>query len=380
MQMITIDELKTLLVRSPGWSVSLFMPAYRRGGETEQNAIRFRNLLRKAEEGLLAKGLRAVEAREMLAPAQRLLPQPDFWQHQSDGLALFLSAESFHAYRLPLPFEELVVISSRFHLAPLLPLFASDGHFYILALSQNKIRLMEGTRHTVDELDAGNTLPGMDEALQYERIEKQQQFHAGAAGGKRSAIFHGHDIGDEDKNKILRWFRKINEALPAALTGAPSPLVLAGVEYLFPLYREANTYPDLLAEGIPGNPDELKPEELHARAWPLVEPVFSKAREKAAAQYERLAGTGQTTTDLQEALLAANHGRVAVLFVAAGVQVWGTFDQAANEVCVHEAAEPDDEDLLDRAAIQTILNGGTVYAVEPEQVPERASLAAVFRY
>ena len=93
MQMITIDELKTLLVRSPGWSVSLFMPAYRRGGETEQNAIRFRNLLRKAEEGLLAKGLRAVEAREMLAPAQRLLPQPDFWQHQSDGLALFLSAE-----------------------------------------------------------------------------------------------------------------------------------------------------------------------------------------------------------------------------------------------------------------------------------------------
>jgi hypothetical protein len=30
--------------------------------------------------------------------------------------------------------------------------------------------------------------------------------------------------------------------------------VLAGVEYLLPIYREANTYPHLLAEGIHGNP------------------------------------------------------------------------------------------------------------------------------
>jgi len=42
-----------------------------------------------------------------------------------------------------------------------------------------------------------------------------------------------------------------------------APLVLAGVEYLFPIYQEANTYPDLVEEGITGNPENLKPEELH---------------------------------------------------------------------------------------------------------------------
>jgi hypothetical protein len=380
MQMITIDELKTLLARSPGWSVSLFMPAFRRGGETEQNAIRFKNLLREAEEGLLAKGLRAPAVREMLAPAQRLLPHPDYWQHQSDGLALFLSADSFRAYRLPVPFEELVVISNRFHLAPLLPLFTSDGHFYILAISQKQVRLMEGTRHTVDELDTEETFPGMAEALQYEHIDKQLQYHSGAPGGNLSPIFHGHEISDEEKNKRLRWFRKINEALPAALAGGTSPLVLAGVDYLFPLYREANTYPHLMEEGIPGSPDDLRPDELHARAWPLVEPVFSKAREKAAAQFVRSAGTGQATTDVRVAVPAAHHGRVAALFVATGVRIWGRFDEAANSVQIHESPEPDDEDLLDLTAIQTILNGGTVYAVERDLVPERASLAAVFRY
>jgi hypothetical protein len=34
----------------------------------------------------------------------------------------------------------------------LLSLFTGNGHFYILALSQNQVRLLEGTRYTVDEI------------------------------------------------------------------------------------------------------------------------------------------------------------------------------------------------------------------------------------
>jgi hypothetical protein len=47
---------------------------------------------------------------------------------------------------------------------------------------------------------------------------------------------------------------------------------------------------------------------------------------------------------------------------------------------VHEEAEPGDEDLLDFTAIQTLLNSGMVYAVEPQKVPDEALLAAAFRY
>jgi len=83
---------------------------------------------------------------------------------------------------------------------------------------------------------------------------------------------------------------------------------------------------------------------------------------------------------VREAVLAAHHGRVDVLFVALGVQMWGNFDPSTNTVHVHQDSEPGDEDLLDLAAVQSILNGGTVYAVELEQVPEHAPLAAVFRY
>jgi len=66
--------------------------------------------------------------------------------------------------------------------------------------------------------------------------------------------------------------------------------------------------------------------------------------------------------------------------VPVGQQLWGKFDPGTLSVDLHPEPEPDDEDMLDFAAIHTLLNGGTVYAVEPEQVPDAAPSAAIFRF
>lgn len=384
MDTLSLEELKTFMTKHPGWHISLFMPTHKSGRETEQDPIRFKNLLQEAEKHLLAKGVRSPDVRKMLKPAQDLLQRPGFWQNQSHGLVVFLTSDTFHFYRLPLPFEELVMITHSFHLKPLLPFFASDGHFYILALSQNQIRLLEGTRHTVDVIDLESMPQSMAETLEFERFNRQSQFHTGTSssrpGGESTGVFHGHDPSDEDKSMILRWFHKIDDELQNVIIGRKSPIVLAGVEYLFPLYKEANSYPHLVEEGIPGNPEELRPEELHKKAWPLVQPFFMQVQEQAAAQYYQLSETGQASTDIQEVVKAAHQGRVADLFVALGVQVRGSFERRTNTVHIDEGTGIGDEDLLDLSAIQTILNGGNVYAVEPEQVPDHGSLAAVFRY
>jgi hypothetical protein len=383
MDTITIDELQKFLPAQSGWHVSLYMPTENKGQETEQNRIRFKNLLQEAKQRLLSKGMRTPDVRQILNPAQRLLEKPGFWRHQSHGLAVFLTSQTFEYYRLSISFDELMIISDSFHIKPLLPFFSSDGHFYILALSQNQVRLMEGTRDAIDEIQLENMPKSMAEALQYERFIKDTQFHTGtstARHGDRDGMFHGHDPSDDDKNRILRWFQKIDDTLPNLFVGGQSPMVLAGVEYLFPLYKQANSYPHLVDVGIPGSPEELKPEELHAQVWPIVAPIFQETQEKAAARYYQLSTTEQTTTDVQEAVLAAHQGRVADLFVPLATQVWGNYDLNTNRVDIHQDQKPGDKDLLDLAAIQTILNGGEVYAVPAEQIPNQALLAAVFRY
>jgi hypothetical protein len=384
MSLLSIDELKTLVEQPQGLCVSIYMPTYRKGSETQQNPIRFKNMMRAAETQL--QELNHKDA-SLLQPALDL-DDDDFWQHQDEGLALFLAEGYFQYYRLPLKVDELVVVSDRFHLKPLMPLLTGDGEFYILALSQQQVRFFKATRYSVEEVQVEGLPKSIDDALQYDETAKAGQFRISTSKGGtantmvQAGAFHGQGSPDQDDNRrdISQYFHIIDRALHNFLRDKQAPLVLAGVEYLMPIYQEANNYQHLMEQGIFENPEILKPEELHAQALPLVEPYFSQSERAAVEYYQEMTSTGKTSTDPKEAIPAAYYGRVEQLFVAVGVQQWGSFDPQAMELQMHADAEPGDEDLLNAAAVQTLLNGGTVYAVEPEKVPNSAPLAAVFRY
>lgn len=383
MDLFSADRLTALMERPKGPCVSIYLPTHRASVENPQDRLRFKNLLKEAEGRLEALRLRPSEARDLLAQAHQMLEDDPFWRQLGDGLALFVAPEVFRFYRLPRRFSELVVVTDRFHLKPLLPLLTEDGGFYVLALSQNEVRLLQGSRDSIGEVYLKDIPKNLAEALKYDVFEKQIQVHPRAAGGPRGrpAIFHGHGGGaEETKEQILQYFRQIERGLQEILKEKRSPLVPAGVDYLLSLYREVNTYPHLMEKGVAGNPERLRPDELHAKAWEIVQPRFQEAQRQAADRYHKLRGTGKTANYLEAVVPAAHHGRIEVLFVALGVQLWGLFDPAEDKVYVNPKALPGDEDLLDLAAIQTLLHGGTVYAVEIEQMPEDAPVASILRY
>ena len=383
MSLLSMNELKMLVEKPEGLCVSVFMPTHRAGEQTRQDPIRLKNLVREAQKRLTGAGLTSKETRELLKPVKELLRKAFFWQHQNDGLAIFSSSGLFRHYRLPLSFDELVVVTSRFHIKPLLPLLTSDGRFYILALSQNEVRLFEGTRYTVNEITLEDMPESLADTLRYDS-ERNIQLHTAAPVGKgeKSVIFHGHGGGiDDAKSNILKYFRQIDAGLRKLLQGERVPLILAGVDYLLPIYARANKYSYLLDSGVTGNPEELSIEELRNRAWAVAEPYFTKERTEAYARYQRLSGTQQASDDLMKVVPASYHGRIETLFVAVGVQFWGTFDAESGQIMLHQQeAQPGDEDLLDFAAIHTLLSGGVVFAVAPEQMPDKSNVAAVFRY
>ena len=105
-------------------------------------------------------------------------------------------------YRLPLEFEELLVIADRYHLKPLIPLLSKNGHFYVLALSQKQVRLMEGSLLSIDEIDLEDVPTSMREALWFEDPERQLQFHTGSItpshAGANPAAYHGQGVSEDD--------------------------------------------------------------------------------------------------------------------------------------------------------------------------------------
>jgi Bacterial archaeo-eukaryotic release factor family 7 len=385
MDILTRQQLRSLVEVRSGQRASILMPTYRTGRKTRQHRIRLKNLLGVAEQRLSATGLRRPEIIAMLEPAQRVLRDGLFWSHQGDGLAVYLAPGVSHLFRLPLEVPELVVVSERFHVKPLLPLISGDGRFYLLAIGQKRIRLFQGSRHTMVQVELAGVTGSLVEALRGEDPQRQLQLHrtTRASGGRRErpAVYHGHGAGADDAiGRILRYFHQVDEAVNATLSGEQAPLVLVAVNYLLPIYREANSYPHVAEDAIGGSPEHLSRQVLHRRGWEVVAPLFAEAQQGAARRYNQAVGTGLAADTLETILPAAHHGQVEVLFVTVGFQQWGRFDPSANEVRLHVEEEPGDEDLLDLAAAQTFLNGGMVYAVAPEEVPGGAPLAALLRW
>lgn len=382
MDSLTLEHLKSLSRSTGGIHISIYMPSTRFGPDSQvENSRRLRNLLKAVSEQLVERGLRAAEIDALLAPARLMAEDRPFWLRASDGLALFIGPTS-KWFRLPVAFEETVVVSERYYLKPLLAHLGSDRHFYVLALSLKHVRLLRGSYDSLALVELEGAPASLSEELQWDNFEKRSlQYHTqttSASGGRRPAVFHGSGEPDP-KEEITRYFRDIDRALKEALTD-DAPLILAGVEYLLPLYREVSSIPSLVSEAIPGNPDSLGTEALHARAWAVAQSVFADDRTAAAERIDNLWATARATADPQTLVPAALGGRVETLFVALDRQVWGTVNEHDGAVEIHPRHEPGDEDLLDRAALQTLLAGGDIFAVAAEEMPREGAAVALLRY
>ena len=374
-------EVGELAARQGAHCVSIYLPTHRAGNETDQDRIRLKNLVSRATEELVALGVRRSEAEELMAPVTALRDDADFLAHLEDGLAVFVVDDGVRTFRVPETFEELVVVTDRFHLKPMLPSVTSGDVFYVLALSQNQVRLLRGSRYRVSELELTDIPESLAEALWYLDREKQLHLHGAdrVGRGRVSAIFHGHGVGKEGHDADLaQFFRAVDEGIHTIIPDLTAPLVLAGVDYLHPIYRTASRYPTIVETGIEGNPELLRAEELHDRAWPLVEPIFAEGRRAARDVF--VEGRSATVSTPGDAIEAAHLGKVAALFVSRGVQCWAVVTDDGRVLEEHADRRPGDRDVLDAAVLDTLAHGGKVFVVDQADVPGGSTVAGVLRY
>ena len=373
MELLHKEQLRSLMGQKQAPCVSIFVPTARGGEENRQGPIRLKNLIRKAEKQLARDSEKA-----LLEPVQKLAENSGFWLHQTDGLAVFSAPGTFLYYRLPTRLEELLVVTDRFHVTPLLHLFTEDGLYYLLALSKNHVRVYQCTRHGARELSLpAGTPKSVSELLAVSGVEKQARVHTGS-----STRLHGHGArpGDDDKQELKEFFRLVDRGVREKLRDDRSPLVLAAVDYEQALYREVNTHPNLVSGGVAGSPEGWPVARLLEESWQVMGPHLARRRAEAARRYQDLTGSSRASNVVEKVVREASRGRVDELFVAVSAHRWGRFDPDAQKAKIRDRPATGDEDLLDLAAIETVLHGGAVHAVDPGEVPGGGVLAAVLRY
>jgi len=375
MDLLNADDLTDLALGRGTPRISLFLPTHRDGPSTVRNGIRLRNLLRRVERALRAEGMHDARIGALLAPADQLLELMRQGDQPSNGLAVFVGPDEFRRFRVPLRLPELATIGDRFVVRPLLPLLTANGHFSVLTLTPDELRLYEGTALDLDEV----ILEGMSLAV-WQSMPRQPPLVRAVLQGRdelgEAAVFHGSGT-DDIKARVLEHFRRVNQAMRQVLRHGHVPLVLVGARSLQDLYREANTYPMLVSEGVDGNPHLFRPEVLHRRAWTIVEPMLRRAEDAAVGAHRAVRRTGRTCSRPAEVLMAAAQGRVETLFLSTSApRRWAGRDAGPLIWLGHLS---DEWDHVDLAALATVRAGGRVFAVPSQRIPERNPVAATLR-
>jgi len=322
-QTITREQLRTLSGRTGERLVSICMPTVRRGQETRQNPIRFRNLLDDVEQQLKEAGEGATKVQQRLEPLRNLLDDGDFWRHLGDGLAIYQDSDETVSYRAPFAIEERAIVGGRFHLKPLLSNTAVDRPFYIVVVSQGELHVLECRHDDFVEVEFRGLPEGMESISQYLDVEKHVQFHTAETGGggtgggeiaDHRAAYHGQGaIKDDEKVRIREYFKVLDGALDKLVKDKRAPVNFAGVDYLYPMFRDAVDSVHLLDEHVAGNFDEVRSnfKELHAKGRDIMSRLLEEERAKALDRYGHAVSNGKATTDLKEVLAAAHDGKVA---------------------------------------------------------------------
>ncbi len=191
-----------------------------------------------------------------------------------------------------------------------------------------------------------------------------------------AGVQFGTGSGRETQHAHLRdFYRAVDRGVCELLHSIQAPLVLAGVDEDVAIYRSISAYPNLLEQGIHGSPGAfVSPAQILQHAHDIALFSFQKrvANEMAEAK-ERLA-PGRFSTDLDGILRAAVEGRVSDLYLDESGRRMGTF--AAKVFGGHTNWH--DEDLLNVAALGTLLRGGAVYSLPTHCMPAGAVAAAAF--
>ncbi|WP_339626616.1 hypothetical protein [uncultured Winogradskyella sp.] len=385
MPLVTKKEIAKLHHINQDYCVSIFIPTHRAGKEVQQqqDTLLLKVQLQDVKKKLAKKGCNKTDIEAITAPIQQLIDDHLFWRQQSDGLAIFTTKNYYQKYTLPIYFEAFNYIDDAFYLKPLLPLFVGDGHFYIMTLQLEMVNLYECTQHSVTQIIINDLIPKhIKDSVGSDYEEKNMQFRTQQAFNEQ-VMYHGQDaVKGKIKKEIKTYFRAINDGLKPILKDKNIPFLLASQDYLFDIYKSVNTYSNFFDKNIKSNLKVSDILDLHELAWERIAPIFDKERKEKIARFAELQGTGKTAIEIEGILPKAFEGKIEALFCENLEDIFGTYT-LKNDTVINTTLQENKTttSLMNLAAIKTFLNGGKVYLLDKQDMPNKHSkINALYRY
>lgn len=362
--------------------LSLYQPTHRAFPDKQQNPIRFRNLLRELEESL-RREYSTRDVQPLMEPFERLAEDADFWRMRTlDGLAVLAAPDFFRVYRFQRSVPELAVVADSFHIKPLVRLLQSADGYYVLGLDRQQIRLFEGNRDRLDEVELVPGIPRTTAEAAGGEDDRERQVSTWTPGGTPGNILYGKGSQSEfEDTNAERFFRAVDHAILEQYSHPSGrPLLLAALPENQSTFRRLSRNPFLLNEEIDINPNALSLEELRERAWRAVEPHYLTRLTGLIESFEVMSAHELGDADLARVARSAVAGRVGTLLIDADRRIPGQLDAMSGAITYNDLSDPAVNDLLDDLGELVLKKGGQIVIVPADRMPTDTGIAAIYRF
>jgi len=373
--------------------VSLYMEMSRGGGEHDHIRIALKNAKSQANDAIDAAGADAAAVRERLAA----LDYADVAGGHDRRVAVFIAPDLTQV--VDARFEETSVhVGARFRLAPLVAALEQTPDHGVLVVSSDRACLYRAIGGVLKEEEVPDLPAALSDVSKFTDQQEKGNIHgredsgipasyrgglsspsgpAGPAGVPHHSM-GGHDWREDHENDLRSYANLVINAVGHHLSGTNTPLVVVADERLHGMIRASSEYPFLVEEGITQHPDTLDQEKLRSLAADCLHRAVEKRRAEAWDKVAMSLGRGdhEASDDPADIVTAAAAGRVAHLFVQSGATLPGRFDAQSLRA---DITDDGTEDLIDRALVETLRNGGDVFPLQGRS-GAGTCMAAAFRY
>jgi hypothetical protein len=368
------EDVMTLLRERGNICISVIVPTHRLSSERKVDRYEVEKLASHAKL-LLQNKYTESEGKPLVAALDAAVRSLDY-NHNTEGLGIFISKNVQMVVRFPFPVREKVMVGDNFEIRDVVYMTKYAVPYYVLMLSEKRIRLFQGQGSSLLEIK-GEQFP-----FEYRETYEYNTPSRGSSTFNAQMRSFEHDKSTLEHVRISDFFRAADGILGEYLVPG-NILVLMGVEKSLSLFEQTTDHKDHIMGKIQGNYDHQSLSELHR----LVDEPISNFRRKcwtdAVESFRERIGEGLGVTGIQDIWTVVQEGRGRTLLVEKDFKIPGFVEHHNGHFLeLRPPVESHDilPDAVDELIEKVLTTGGDILFTDNDALAEYHGMALITRY
>lgn len=337
------------------------MNTHRTMPDNQKDPLVLKNLIKEAEKRLLEK-MSKRETQPWLSRLSELEAKLDH-RRNLESLILFVNKDMAEFLRLPFAVVDRVVIDQTFATRDIVRSLHLDQGYFVLVLSQRKVRLIEAYNERV-VAEISNPFPMVND----------QPFSTSREEASDSA---------RQTQLVAEYFNRVDKEVNKVRKDNPLPVLICteGSHYA-EFLKVADQKSSILNPYLSGNRMEEKANGIVSEAWKIVREINSQRNNARIGELKEAVSRGLFLSDVNDIWRGVSQGRIKTLFVEQGLfqPAWVEGDSLDLITPGEQIPIGAVDDIFDEMIEMNRKNGGDEVFLAQGELKDFNGIGATMRY